>query len=82
MLQIQSVQDRIARIEVIKETEKVMQGTLPKCYNCGKFGHGRESCEQRRPSCYKCGQVGHLKFQCPRLSNKHNSGDVRQTKGN
>ena len=34
-----------------------------RCYNCFKFGHGKNACK-RESVCCKCGQTGHCKESC------------------
>lgn len=39
------------------------------CYTCGKPGHKRDRCPQKRvqTQCYECGEYGHYKNECPAL---------------
>lgn len=42
-----------------------------RCFNCQKFGHGRNQCN-RRAVCARCGQEGHADIECsasPRCAN-------------
>ena len=38
------------------------QGSIPKCYGCGRFGHVKTFC---KTDCFGCGEIGHVKDNCP-----------------
>ena len=41
--------------------------TLPRCSNCGLYGHVAHECEHRGPVCYYCHESGHIARDCPKL---------------
>jgi len=44
--------------------------TVPRCSNCGLYGHIARECEYDEPVCYYCHQSGHTARDCPKLAKK------------
>ena len=38
-----------------------------RCFNCQKYGHGRDSCKNL-PACFRCGQQGHDSTDCQKAA--------------
>lgn len=39
-------------------------GSVKKCFKCGKFGHMINECEWNTKKCFRCEKPGHRQIEC------------------
>jgi len=58
------------RERVIADRIRGYLKTLPRCSNCGLYGHITRDCEYGGRVCYYCHRSGHIARNCPKLAKK------------